>query len=112
MLQADAVQEIHDRVRQCFTRHQFITFGDAVGWLQQEEPEVRDLEAGERGYSKFSTDILWLASIFGPTAEIDHKIMGVHRLPALKPVKICDKPDDEEIRPRKAPRRKTRRRRF
>lgn len=114
--QKEAVREIHDRVRQHFTRHQHATFGDAVKWLHQAEYEDKELEAGEQGMSKFSTDILWLTSLFGPDEAVDHKVMDVKRLPALRKVTILEEPENEEqevektSRPRKKPSR--RRHRF
>lgn len=115
MTQKEAVHELHDRVRQCFTRHQFVTFGDALTWLHEEDYEIREMEAGEQGYSKFSTDIMWLIGQFGPTSQVDHKIIDVRKLPKLKTVKVVD-PDDEEITtispPKKAAKKRKMRRRF
>ena len=116
MTQKEAVSQLHDRVRQCFSRHKFKTFGDALGWWQTEEFETREMEAGEQGMSEFSTDILWLTSLLGPTAEIDYKIMGARKVPALKRVKVhiddAGQEDEKKTRPQKTRRRKIRRRRF
>lgn len=93
MTQREAIQEIHDRVRQCFTRHRFTTFGDALGWWHEAEYEVQKLEAGEQGMSKFCKDILWLISVFGPKEPVDYSVMTTRKVPALKPVVE----EDEEI---------------
>lgn len=114
--QREAIREIHDRVRQCFTRHRFVTFGDALGWWQKTEYETQTLEAGEQGMSKFCNDILWLISIFGPQEPVDYKVMATRKVPALKPVTVEDEqitedpsdPSPKTIRPKK---KKTRRKR-
>lgn len=95
MTQHEAIQEIHDRVRQCFTRHKFVTFGDALDWWHKAKYETQKLEAGEQGMSKFSTDILWLISIFGPKKPVDYEVMATRKVPMLKPVTI--KEDEPEI---------------
>jgi len=97
MTQKEAVKQIHDRVRQCFTRHKFKTFGDALGWWHKVDSDTQKLEAGEQGMSKFSIDILWLTSNFGPKETVDYKIMGTRKVPKLKPVKIVD--EEESIKP-------------
>lgn len=106
--QCEAIKEIHDRVRQCFTRHQFVTFGDAFHWMHNEDYEIFEMEAGEQGESKFSTDILWLTSQFGPKSQVDHKIMDVRKVPALKPVKVKESEDEADI---PSPKQKTQRKR-
>lgn len=113
MTQREAILEIHDRVRQCFTRHRFAAYGDTLSWWHETSYETQKLEAGEQGMSKFITDILWLISIFGPKESVDYKVMATRRVPALKPVAVLD-PNDQEItsRPRRKARRKTRRKRF
>lgn len=135
MTQKEATRELHDRVRQCITRHRFETFGDILQWWHEEEFDVREMEAGEQGMSKFSTDLMWLVGQFGPKVQIDHKIMDVRKVPALKKVKPEELSEieqedveyvragrsrmakilsdsDTETRPKKTPRQKTRRRRF
>ena len=115
MTQREAIREIHDRVRQYFTRHKFVLYGDALSWWHKTHYETQKLEAGEQGMSKFAADILWLVSIFGPKESVDYKVMATRKVPALKPVKVID--DEIEITdspsPPKTsrPRRKTRRRR-
>ena len=94
MTQHEAIQEIHGRVRQCFTRHRFTTFGDAILWLHKTEYETQKLEAGEQGISKFSTDILWLISLFGPKEPVDYSVMATRKIPTLKPMAVIE---DEEI---------------
>lgn len=96
MNQKEAVKELHDRVRQCLTRHKFKTFGDIMTWWHNEEFEICEMEAGEQGMSKFSTDLMWLIGLFGPNAQIDHKIMGAKKVPALKKVKILMEAEEEE----------------
>ncbi len=95
MTQTEAIKEIHKRVRECFTRHSFLSYGDALGWWLNEDYETRKLEAGEQGMSSFSTDILWLTSLFGPKGTVDKK-MHVRKVPALKPVRVCAEPDDAD----------------
>lgn len=115
MTQHQAIREIHERVRQCFTRHKFAEYGDALKWWHEVSYDTQKLEAGEQGMSKFSADILWLISIFGPTELVNYKIMATRKIPALKPVTVHDQDDqDEEIIPEiPRPKRKTsRRRRF
>ena len=114
--QHEAIRDIHDRVRQCFTRHRFTTYGDALGWWHEADHEIQKLEAGEQGMSKFATDILWLVSAFGPKEPVDYKVMATRKVPALKPVATIE--DEPEIDPQDAPpkisrpkRKKTRRRR-
>jgi len=119
MTQSEAAKELHDRVRQCFARHEFETFGDALTWMHNEEFETLEMEAGEQGYSKFSTDILWLISQFGPKAAVDRKAIDARKVPKLKPVKVLAPDEDDEeittppkVTSKKSPKRKTRRRRF
>lgn len=100
MTQREAIRDIHDRVRQCFTRHRFTTYGDALGWWHEADHEIQKLEAGEQGMSKFATDILWLVSAFGPKEPVDYKAMTARKVPALKPVAVEDEP---EIDPQDAP---------
>ena len=111
MTQREAIQDIHDRVRQCFTRHKFVTFGDALSWWHKAEHETQKLEAGEQGMSKFSTDILWLTSHFGPKEPVDYKVMATRKVPILKPVAIEDEPEIADPPKTSRPRKKTRRRR-
>jgi len=92
--QREAIRDIHDRVRQCFTRHKFVTFGDALSWWHKTDFETQELEAGEQGMSKFSTEILWLIASFGPKEPVDYKVMATRKVPALKPVAV-DNPEDE-----------------
>lgn len=92
--QKEAVREIHDRVRQYFTRHKFAVYGDALSWWHKATYETQKLEAGEQGMSKFATDILWLISLFGPKKSVDYSVMASRKVPALKSVKVLD-PDDE-----------------
>ena len=113
MTQREVIREIHDRVRQCFTRHKFATYGDALGWWHKADHEVQKLEAGEQGMSKFATDILWLVSTFGPKESVDFKVMATRKVPTLKPMAVVeDEPEiknpPETTRPRS---KKTRRRR-
>jgi len=117
MTQKEAIREIHDRVRQCFTRHKFAVYGDALSWWHKATYETQKLEAGEQGMSKFSTDILWLISTFGPKETVDYKAMTTRKVPALKPVAVAHEPDLAEVtnNPPKTPRPKQklrRRRRF
>ncbi len=44
--------------------------------------------------SKFSTDILWLVSQFGPKESVDYQVMATRKVPALKAVAVDD-PDDQ-----------------
>ena len=116
MTQREAIKEIHERVRQCFTRHKFLLYGEVLSWWHEIPYETQKLEAGEQGMSKFTTDILWLLSIFGPKEPVDYKVMATRKVPALKPVKITqmDEYEEEITGPPKTsrPRRKTRRKRF
>lgn len=96
MTPKEAVKELHDRVRQCFTRHKFVTFGDAMGWWHEASYETQVLEAGEQGISKFGTDIQWITGLFGPKELVDYKVMATRKVPKLKPVKVTDE-DAEEI---------------
>lgn len=112
MTQKEAVKEIHDRVRQCFTRHQFKTFGHTLHWMHNEDYEILEMEAGEQGYSKFSTDILWLIGQFGPNSQVDHKVMDVRKIPKLKPVKVFEPDDDKKSHKPVTRKRKKRRRIF
>lgn len=109
MTQKEAIKEIHDRVRQCFTRHKFKVFGAALDWWLKEDYEIKNLEAGEQGISKFSTDILWLVSLFGPKEAVDYKFMEIRKVPTLTPKNI-PKEITELPRPRK--KQKARRKRF
>lgn len=115
MDQREAIREIHDRVRQCFTRHRFGTFGNALVWWHEIDYETQKLEAGEQGMSKFSTDILWLISLFGPKQSVDYKIMATRKVPTLKSVAVADDEPEYEAKittPKTSrPKRKTRRRR-
>ena len=116
MTQREAIQDIHDRVRQCFTRHKFATYGDALGWWHKADYEIQKLEAGEQGISKFATDILWLISTFGPKEPVDYKVMATRKVPVLKPVKVVEQEitDESPVDPPKRSRpgkKKTRRRR-
>ena len=105
MTQCEAIRDIHDRVRQCFTRHKFITFGDALSWWHETSYETQQLEIGEMQISQFSTDIMWLISFFGPKEPVDYKIMKT-RIYALKATR-----DSEEVtNPSKIPPQKIRRR--
>ena len=115
LTQREAICEVHDRVRQCFTRHKFATYGDALGWWHEISHETQKLESGEQGMSKFAADILWLTSIFGPKESVDYKVMATRRVPTLKHVAVLD-PDDDQGELTGSPktsrsRRKTRRRR-
>lgn len=95
MTQHQAILEIHDRVRQCFTRHKFIVYGDILSWWHETSYETQKLEAGEQGMSKFTTDILWLVSIFGPKESVDYKVMATRKVPSLKSVAVLT--NDQEI---------------
>lgn len=109
MTQHEAIRDIHDRVRQCFTRHKFKLFGDALSWLHRADYEIKKLEAGEQGMSKFSTDILWLVSLFGPKEAVDYKAIGVRKVPDLTPKDI---PKEFTGSPKPRKRQKARRKRF
>jgi len=108
MTQKEAIKEIHDRVRQCFTRHKFKIYGDALKWWHKADFETQKLEAGEQGISKFSTDILWIISLFGPKEPVDYKVMKIRKVPTLTPFKEIKEVTDN---PPIFPKRKTRRRR-
>lgn len=112
MTQKEAIHEIHDRVRQCFTRHKFAAYGDALKWWHKASYETQKLEAGEQGMSKFSTDILWLISTFGPQEAVDYKSMAVRRVPALKLVAVHEPELTDNPSETRRPKRKLRRRRF
>ncbi len=95
--------EIADETRQCFTRHKFKTWGDALKWMHEEEFEKLEQEAGSLGYSKLSTEILWLILLFGPNEKVDWDIVKIRSVPSL--ARILEK---EEKKPtlRRRPRRK------
>lgn len=110
----DVIPEVHDAVRQCFARHQFETFGDALAWLHEAAYEVREQESGSAGMPLFICDILWLISRFGPSTKVDHEIMDVQAQPLTSMAPTPTEDDSEEapetIRPQR--RRQRRRRRF
>lgn len=115
MTQKEAVRELHDRVRQCFTRHKFATFGDAMSWWHDAGYDAKKLESGEQGESKFGTELMWIVSLFGPKESVDYKVMATRKVPALKFVAIRDADEDEEEKittsPKPRARKKTRHRR-
>ena len=115
LTQREAFHEVHDRVRQCFVRHKFTTFGDALSWWHDIPYETQQLEIGEVEISQFSTDILWLISIFGPKESVDYQAFKNQRITALKPVAVHNPEDIEKPVSSKSsrPKRKTsRRKRF
>lgn len=65
--------EVHEVVKQFFDRHKdtLVTYGDAMGWVNEAEYETMRNEAGTLGRSAFTTEIVWLTCMFGPTATID-----------------------------------------
>ena len=75
--QEEAVQEVHRQVRELFTKHRFVFFGDAIEWWHTTEFEDKESAAGSQGISDFSRDIMWLTSLFGPQAKIDHAIFDI-----------------------------------
>lgn len=108
--QPEAARELHNRVRECFTRHNFKTFGKALQWWHNTDHDILTSEAGECGLAQFSNDILWLISMFGPTAMVEKPIYA-QKAPTLSvsetvTTKIAP---DKITRPKKT---KSKRRRF
>jgi len=81
-------KEIHDITKQCFSRHKFKTWGDALNWLHTAGHEIVEQEAGSIGQSKLSTEILWLIGIFGPNEKVNWDIVGMKKVPPLTKTKV------------------------
>ena len=115
LTKAQIKSEIHDVTRQCFTRHKFETWGDALKWLREEDYDILQQEAGSLGRSKLSTEIQWLISLFGPTEKVDWDIVRIQKVPPLEktpatpdtdPASLTEPVKNTQTAPRRKPRRK------